>query len=118
MTNGGPQRFTLIVEGSGDVYAMPSFWRGLLHFFERYDFVISPQPIRAGEIKRLRKAGELERFTEMALLREDTTAVILILDIDDECPVQTAIEFRERVKPLVKRYGIKFGIAFLKKNTK
>jgi hypothetical protein len=71
-----------IVEGYGDVRAIPTLVvkTGLLFGLN----IVAANPIRSGEWKSLRVAGELERFLELARTR-DRDLILIILDLDDSC---------------------------------
>jgi hypothetical protein len=79
-----------IVEGHGEVDAVPGLLRRVLHARAVYDVAVS-QPIRvnADQFKHVPK--ERNRFLELAArdARPDG-AVLVLLDSDDECPRDVA----------------------------
>ena len=79
-----------IVEGHGDVQAVPVLLRRVLHEKLRiYDIEVVP-PIRISKSKLL-KQGELERAVELAARRTSSEdGIILLFDADDDCPAQLA----------------------------
>ena len=105
----------LLVEGDGDVQAVPSLIRKLAVAAGFYDLNPCPSPIKCGEIPKLRKAGQLERFVQYACSRPDGDSVILIVDCDDDCPVEASAEFVARVGQIAERSAKKIGLAFIQK---
>ena len=79
-----------IVEGHGDVQAVPVLLRRVLHEKLRiYDIEVVP-PIRISKSKLL-KQGELERAVELAARRTSSEdGIIVLFDADDDCPAQLA----------------------------
>jgi hypothetical protein len=63
------------------------------------------------EIRKLRRAGELERYVEYAS-RDDGDSVLVVLDSDDFCPAQIVAEFSSRV--LVMHLRKPVAIAFFR----
>ena len=88
----------LIVEGPGDVAAIPLLMRRMLHAENIFDTHPAPHPKTNVEIRKLRRAGELERYVEYAA--KDGDGVIIALDCEDFCPVGIAKEFYSRIKVL------------------
>jgi hypothetical protein len=66
-----------------------------------------------GDIPKLRRVGELEKFVEYACVRSDGDSVLLIVDCDDDCPKDVAAEFGLRIRPIAERYGKKVGLGFM-----
>lgn len=109
------RRPVLLVEGDGDVKAVPFLVRKLAEASGFYDLIPCPNPIKCGEIPKLRKDGQLERFVEYACNRSDGDSVILVVDCDDDCPVTTSAEFAARVRLIAQRTTKKVGLAFIQK---
>lgn len=103
----------LLVEGDGDVSAIPALIRRVVSSCGLHNIVPCSNPIKCGEIPKLRRDGELEKFARYACTRRDGTAVILVVDSDDDCPVDTSIEFTRRVLPIAQTYQKKIGIGFM-----
>ncbi len=108
-------RPVLLVEGEGDKSAVPELVRRVCQRLEIYDVHPAPKPILCRGIPHLRKAGEIERFAEYACRRHDGDSVLLILDCEDDCPFEAAVELGRRVQPIAERHQHKFGIAFLER---
>lgn len=87
-----------IVEGHGEVQAVPVLLRRVLHEqLQIYDIEVDP-PIRIPKNKLL-KQGELERAIELAARRTSPTdGIIVIVDADDDCPAQLGPEVATRAK--------------------
>jgi len=82
-----------IVEGHGDVAALPVLLRRLAYEQDRYD-VEFPKPVRCSKSEIVTEEGHvradrLKRRVRQALIkldRMDRGAVLLLLDADDQCP--------------------------------
>jgi hypothetical protein len=100
-----------IVEGDGDVAALPALLYKLLHEQEIYDVQVE-QPKTANGRDNLTKPGGIERFVQLASLVKDCGAVLILLDADDDCPVTMARDLAERVS----RAGTKHPVAVVVAN--
>src|SRR5260370_32508314 len=105
------QRPVLIVEGAGDVKAVPRLIREVLFHNAIFDLNPAPRPKSNGEIKRLMRAGELERYVEYAA-RDDGDSVLLILDCEDVCPIDVCRAFTNRIGAM--RIQKKVGVALFR----
>lgn len=87
-----------IVEGHGEVQAVPVLLRRVLHEqLQIYDIEVDP-PIRIPKHKLLKKDG-LERAIELAARRTSPTdGIIVLFDADDDCPAQLGPEVATRAK--------------------
>lgn len=88
--------FAAIVEGHGDALAVPPLVARIGSHFGLTSYV-SGAPIRVGGVKKLAKAGELERWLRLADSRAATDATLIILDCDELCPVTLAAQFAQRI---------------------
>lgn len=88
-------RVAAVVEGYGDVKAVPALVArtGLLLGSP----MIASNPIRAGEWKSLRAAGEFERYLELAA-RRGWDRILVLLDLEDLCCKTEAEAALARVK--------------------
>jgi hypothetical protein len=87
-----------IVEGQGEEAAVPELLRRLLgEEFQRYDITVArPFRVKRG---RVVKPGELERNAELATRsREGASAVLVVLDSDDDDPRTLRDELAERLR--------------------
>jgi hypothetical protein len=105
----------ILVEGDGDLKSVPFLIRRLAEASGLYDLIPCPNPIKCGEIPKLRKEGQLERFVQYACSRSEGDSVILVVDCDDDCPVTTSGEFAARAKLIAQNFKKKVGIAFIQK---
>jgi hypothetical protein len=105
-------RIAAVVEGYGDVSAVPTLLAklGTVVDIELH----APNPIRAGEWPKLKRPGELERFLELAASR-NLDRVVLILDMDDSCPVSEAQNFWDRVTAWKGNRNVDVGLCFIMK---
>jgi hypothetical protein len=70
-------------------------------------------PIRCGELPKLRRAGQLERFIELACRRGDGDSVLLLVDADDDCPKDVISELSARAAPIAARFRKKVGMCLV-----
>lgn len=73
-----------IVEGHGEVQALPVLLRRLLHEMEMWDVGVG-QPIRRQRDELVTQAS-LERAVAVARRRDDCGSVLILIDGDDDCP--------------------------------
>ena len=85
-----------LVEGHGEVEAAPLLLRRLVHRESRFDVEIA-KPFRVKR-NRIVKAEELERSLTQAMRARAADAALVLLDADDDCPVELAAELRARAQ--------------------
>jgi hypothetical protein len=79
-------RIACIVEGHGEVQAVPILLRRLASTLDPALSLTVEQPIRITKSKLL-QAGELERAVELAARKVDGAgAILILLDRDEDCP--------------------------------
>jgi hypothetical protein len=93
------KRPMLIVEGAGDIRAIPRLIRETFHANSIYDVSPAPHPKANVEIRKLMRAGELERYVEYAS-RDEGDSVLVILDCEDFCPIVVCREFCMRIRAM------------------
>jgi hypothetical protein len=77
-----------IVEGPGDVAALPILLRRLLwEQNSRYDVEIAKPKNAHGSGKLI---SELERFLRLAAITPDCGSILVLIDADDKCPKELA----------------------------
>lgn len=81
-----PNLITL-VEGPGDSAAVPLLLRKLLHGRQVYDWQV-PRPMEVGSIGRLRR--DVTQLVTYAADKPACGGVLILLDMDDGCPVDEA----------------------------
>ena len=83
-----------VVEGHGDAAAVPVLLRRLVDAAKAWNEVQIDQPIRCNR-SQLVKEVELKKRVRLARLRDNCSAVLIIFDSDDDCPVELAAQVRE-----------------------
>jgi hypothetical protein len=79
-----------IVEGPGDVSALPILLRRLLQErYQRYDGEIA-RPKKAGGSGNLIKEGGLERYLAYAATTPGCGSILVLIDADHKCPKELA----------------------------
>lgn len=94
-----------IVEGHGEVQALPILLRRLAYEQDRYD-VEFPRPVRCNKSEIVTEDGHvradhLKRRVRQALIKLDQMdrgAVLLLLDADDHCPKLVAPRIQEEAR--------------------
>jgi len=87
-----------IVEGHGEVTALPLLIRRIAAMVLPHREIEIPRPIRVKR-QRLLKEGELERSVELAARQSGADGKILILlDADSDCPSELAATVLERAR--------------------
>src|SRR5687768_18396006 len=89
------KRLVCVVEGKGDVEAIPTLCSRVLHWLGASAWVVDKQAIRQPRTKLVDgavrgpakpcKAAEMARILALAAAR-DPDAVLVLCDSDDECP--------------------------------
>ncbi|WP_172438934.1 DUF4276 family protein [Porphyrobacter sp. TH134] len=100
----------LIVEGHGDVVAMP-------HVVAKIGAscglpLYTSRPIRSRGWGSIKKAGGLEGFVQLAASRHGCERVLIVVDLDDGCPVTERGLLAGRIDKLHERYGVSIEICF------
>ena len=104
-------RIASIVEGHGEVEAVPILIRRLAQSIAPGLAVDAPRPIRVKRNKILRP-GELERHVRFAVNQTEAGGGILILlDADDDCPKDIASEMLSRAAAARQDRNIKVVLA-------
>jgi hypothetical protein len=101
----------LIVEGAGDVRAVPRLIRDTLYQHSIYDLNPAPRPKSNVDIRKLMRVGELERYVEYGA-RDEGDSVLLAVDCEDICPIDVCRQFTARIA--VMRVRKKVGIALFR----
>ncbi len=89
-------RIATIVEGHGEVEAVPILLRRIAELMSPETVLELPRPIRIPR-NRVVRAGELERAIGLAAARAGADGcILLLLDADDDCPAELAPRLLER----------------------
>ncbi|MGD0220705.1 MAG: DUF4276 family protein [Terriglobia bacterium] len=78
----------VLVEGHGEVEAVPVLLRRLLAEAQCYGIGVGP-PIRRSQ-SQLRNQEGIQRGVRVALLQPDCSAVVILFDGEDDCPRELA----------------------------
>lgn len=97
------------MEGYGDVAAVPQLLGRTGAFLGLP--IACKNPIRAGEWKRLRANGVLEKYLSLAASRE-CDQILLLLDLEDECCAVEYASALERIQAWDNGREIEVGVAF------
>ena len=90
-----------IVEGEGDVHALPVLLRRLAQTRGVFDFII-PTPIRVARDRFLRRDEEFRRMLLLASAKAGPGGTVLVLlDADDDCPADLAQESTVRARQIL-----------------
>jgi hypothetical protein len=93
-----PSSLVPVVEGHGEVFAVPILIRRIVEMIDPERFVHVHRPIRVNRGTML-KAGELERYVDLARLQhEGDGAVLVLLDADDDCPADLGPKLLDRAQ--------------------
>jgi hypothetical protein len=96
-----------IVEGDGEVAALPILLNRLLKENRREDLRIA-RPKNAHGHTNLRKDGGIERFVELAFREKGCAGVLVLLDCDEtsECPASVARKLAVRINAQSPRHPV------------
>ncbi len=99
-----------IVEGDGEVRAVPILLRRLATEAGIYDTVVPP-PIRVHRDRFLRNDEEFRRMLLLASAKAGSGTVLIILDADDDCPVTLSQAIQTRARTVVPQTTLSVVIA-------
>lgn len=95
----GSISFGVVVEGHGDVEAVPVILRRISHIVSPGAAVRVLRPIRCPRNKAIHRKGELERALTLAAEKAGPHApVIVVFDADDDCPAELGPALLERAR--------------------
>jgi len=97
-----------IVEGDGEVTAVPALLRKILWQIPRYDIQVT-RPKSANGRGNLTKEGGLEKFIRYSWKERDCGAILVLIDADKECPVTLARDLTRRVEAI----GVLFPVVIV-----
>jgi hypothetical protein len=102
-------RVVAIVEGDGEVAALPVLLRRLAQWRTPEVYVDVPPPIRVAKDRFLNRPDEFSRHLQLAAAKcGDAGWILVLLDADDDCPAQKGAEILDRAKGIVphRRVGV------------
>lgn len=97
-----------IVEGDGDVEAVPLLLRRLLDLRQRWDWSIG-RAKKAGGLTIVKR--DLGRFLRYAQLEPDCGGVLILVDLDEGCPRAAAEDLVRRAKSILLPYPVAIVLA-------
>jgi hypothetical protein len=97
-----------IVEGYGEVSAVPNLLRRILWQMTRYDIQIAHAKNANGRTNLI-KTGGLERFVQYAWKEPECGAILVLIDSEGDCPVDIARDFSRRIEAM----GILFPVVIV-----
>lgn len=93
------QQIIAIVEGAGEEHAVPSLIRRILwERLRRYDIEIPRSKVKVANGKE-NLIGKFEEFIEYAM-EDGCAAILVLLDADEDCPVELASGLAARASAL------------------
>ncbi|MDD3581204.1 MAG: DUF4276 family protein [Desulfobacca sp.] len=95
-----------IVEGNGEVKAVPELLRRLLDIRKRFDIEISKPPINAHGRGNITKPNGLENFLRVAEKRPDCKAILVLMDAERDCAKDVAQKLALRARNLITHIAI------------
>ena len=97
-----------IVEGDGEVTAVPALLRKILVQATRYDIQIA-RPKNANGRGNLLKEGGLEKFIRYAWKERDCGAILVLVDAENDCAKFVARDFARRIEAI----GVLFPVVIV-----
>ncbi|MDX2077600.1 MAG: DUF4276 family protein [bacterium] len=108
MTN---KTISLIVEGYGEEDAFPNLMNRLLpDHFQRYD-IFTNIPKNAKGRYQLTQVGGFEKYVNHCVRIDKADGILVLLDADDDCPINLAKGFYMRVKQMNIQIPVSFVCA-------
>jgi len=105
-------RVASIVEGDGEVAALPVLLRRLAESRTPNVFADVLPPIRVRRDRFLNREDEFHRYLLLAAAKcGDHGWILILLDADDDCPAETAIRILERARVCVPHRRISVVLA-------
>lgn len=103
------KHIALVVEGHGDLVAVPEMLRRYLAL-RGHSGVQVGRPLNAKNRAKLLKAGELERFSELALRQPGAAALLVVFDADKDLACEIGPAALSRLVPQI-RVPVKVCVA-------
>jgi hypothetical protein len=105
-------RVVAIVEGDGEVAALPVLLRRLAGWRTPDVFADVPTPIRVRRDRFLNRDDEFQRFLKLAAAKcGEEGWILVLLDADDDCPAQLAAQILERARACVQHRQVSVVLA-------
>lgn len=95
-------RLVCIVQGHGEVLALPPLLRRIGQWIQPENFVDVPTPIRVQKDRFLNRQDEFSRHLLLARSKAGEVGhVLVLLDADDDCPKSKGAELLARARAIV-----------------
>lgn len=105
-------RVSCIVEGHGEVIAVPILLRRIAQWRSPQEYVDVPPPIRVHRDRFLNRAEEFSRHLQLASAKcGDDGWILILLDADDDCPATLGREILERARQVVQHKPVSVVLA-------
>jgi Domain of unknown function (DUF4276) len=90
-----------IVEGDGEVQAMPVLLRKFVEFTQAWETVSIERPIRVRRDRFLNRPDELRRTVELAALKAGSGGwILIVLDADDDCAAKLGADLLQMAQAI------------------
>lgn len=100
----------LVVEGLGDRRAAPSLIAKSAALIGMQAF--ASEIVEGGGWDRQRKPNELEKNCLLVAANDDICGILILVDLEDNCPVDEVAAIQERVSVIAERIGLPIDICF------
>ena len=98
-----------IVEGEGDIRAVPVLLRRVLHeSLQQYAWGVT-SPKKAHGLPTLHR--RLENYLRYAAIEKDAQAILILLDLDDGCPAVEAQQLADDIRALSSKLPVAIVLA-------
>ncbi len=87
-----------IVEGKGERPALPKLLRRIVEQITAYQVALPTPPMKKLDRAKLSHPGELERAVEYLARNAPNAALLIVMDGDDDCPVNLGADLLRRAK--------------------
>jgi Domain of unknown function (DUF4276) len=104
-------KIVCVVEGQGEVSALPILIRRMLACANVVDYVDIPTPIRTRRDRFLRVEEEYRKVLGLAAAKAGGNPILVLLDADDDCPVDISGRIRRIVQTTIEHSSVGIVIA-------
>lgn len=105
-------RPTLIVEGHGDVDAVPALVLRVCHHLQCYALSVVRPAIRGATLPKFKDADQVRRYVSLAALRDGSDSIVIALDCDDACAKDEVASLTTILRPLAAEINKKIGVCY------
>jgi hypothetical protein len=101
-------KLVCVVEGHGEVQAVPALIRRVLECAAAFPQMQIPVPIRTPRDRFLRNEDEQRKVLRLAYEKAAGSPILILMDADDDCPVALSSQIRKIIDRNID--GVKTGI--------